>query len=1323
MPVRVLVVPVHLDALVLDAPQNVVRPTADFTRLPWTDGQRDHNSDVANLAEAVAAQPFQDLDLVLQPGVHLHWALPDALTEGAHSDEGARFPAAPNRWMVIRRSGSAVRRWMVESDVILSEDEADASGSTVIPVPRAQGGRPHRHLGRAWPFEGWSERQAERLQPLTAAGYGDPKFAAFYPDCHTVFGFHDAEVTAPDAAVTYTLVGWYLRPDDDPITALPDEGWLQGLQERWSWTVAEPAARPQRSFYVARLSFEGGAATDLTPPQADTVALGRTSDEALAADLAARIDGSRRAAIEDWIEALGVESLFADGGVDVGARLREARHAASFVAHDGGLRWAIHVEPLEGAPADAAQQAARAGLRPPDDLQERLDPLNGLQQAYDRAAGQLAHARAALFADWSKLMLATYPLDGGGEELPSTDLLRYFIAQRVLPEVEALAEQVGALTLDDAGAADAGDSAPGSLAARLAALIAQTTQETAAWSATLEAQGAQAALRGSPSSRFWQPREPAVLITGPAVEATVRHQQDGRLHPERLLTCGLWDDITQARWSSDGVLDVDRWLDGAPADVQAMACHAWSRQPWHPLLLQWEAELYPTLAQDLWRWGPDAVTAAYDLPADATELHLQDPLTRLQRGPSVYTGVSVLSPHASGQLQERLTDWAKQRLTPRYLAATGVAEADQPAPEENDAWFEANQEALLTWAAALTDPNDPAPALAQALRTLSEGYLAQSQELIGFNQALLQHREGFQLPIADPLAFPEDVALTERVAAAVGSELHGSVQAHSAFHPVRAGSLRLRRLRLVDNFGRVQDLDVSALRIAHGQSEPDLAGYLSMPPRLVQPARLQMRWLAGSGEVESDSHPDRGPICGWVVPNNLDGALFFFDADGRGLGLIDADGHWAPAPGSDAAQPPQDIADPTLRRFVQTALGLGEGFVVALRVALDSAQARIEPAAYAQHAHQVMLIGQPLALVRARLDLRLQGLPAVDHSWNALRLDMQRPERADRGFPTVRLPVRLGEHGQLDDGVVGFFIEEGSGYREDTFYAPQSDAGGHDKLKTAADTPAPLALSLEDEPLTLCVLMDPRGKVHLTSGALPTKVLDIPPERFVDALARIEVSFQASPLLSVPRQVALSLPAEEGLQWRWLGRRPDGGWIRLDPQPTVARDDFLAAWPGAEAIRARLLSPEVAWLTPTEQDGVAAVVSAELRSSQTLGGSLAGLEPAVERALAAATQGGQVAFADLDAALPTASGAWATLAQDAVGWLAPQAGSDDGRLQVVPPGHRTAEALGADLTGLEPFVQRVLDRVEEGLVPFRTVARFEDTPILRDGWISLRPTT
>ncbi len=74
-------VPVHLDALYLRHELQAVEAMADFSRQPYFNGQRDVNPDIANVSEEIVSQPFQNQNLPLKPGIHLHWALPDGLTK------------------------------------------------------------------------------------------------------------------------------------------------------------------------------------------------------------------------------------------------------------------------------------------------------------------------------------------------------------------------------------------------------------------------------------------------------------------------------------------------------------------------------------------------------------------------------------------------------------------------------------------------------------------------------------------------------------------------------------------------------------------------------------------------------------------------------------------------------------------------------------------------------------------------------------------------------------------------------------------------------------------------------------------------------------------------------------------------------------------------------------------------------------------------------------------------------------------------------------------------------------------------------------------
>jgi len=55
---------------------------------------------------------------ILLLAIHLHWALPDALTIGKAEADGITFPVVPNRWLIIRRGGNkSEKQWVLEKNV------------------------------------------------------------------------------------------------------------------------------------------------------------------------------------------------------------------------------------------------------------------------------------------------------------------------------------------------------------------------------------------------------------------------------------------------------------------------------------------------------------------------------------------------------------------------------------------------------------------------------------------------------------------------------------------------------------------------------------------------------------------------------------------------------------------------------------------------------------------------------------------------------------------------------------------------------------------------------------------------------------------------------------------------------------------------------------------------------------------------------------------------------------------------------------------------------------------------------------------------------
>ena len=137
---------------------------------------------------------------------------------------------------------------------------------------------------------------------------------------------------------------------------------------------------------------------------------------------------------------------------------------------------------------------------------------------------------------------------------------------------------------------------------------------------------------------------------------------------------------------------------------------------------------------------------------------------------------------------------------------------------------------------------------------------------------------------------------TQNGAALIGERLAPPMPAeflnNNPFMLARAGAFKLDELWLVDDFGQWADLlrGTSAGGSFGAVFHPRVRWHddqfvVAMPPRVVQPARLNFRFTsADNRQVESDS--TNSPICGWIFYNPLDNALTVCDKDGRVAGEL-----------------------------------------------------------------------------------------------------------------------------------------------------------------------------------------------------------------------------------------------------------------------------------------------------------------------------------------------------------------------------------------------------------------------------------------------------
>jgi hypothetical protein len=203
-----------------------------------------------------------------------------------------------------------------------------------------------------------------------------------------------------------------------------------------------------------------------------------------------------------------------------------------------------------------------------------------------------------------------------------------------------------------------------------------------------------------------------------------------------------------------------------------------------------------------------------------------------------------------------------------------------------------------------------------------------------------------------------------------------------------------------------------------------------------------------------------------------------------------------------------------------------------------------------------VLIGRPLAMVRAQVQFELDGPPYPDPSW---QYTFTPQPNLLAGY---EFAIELGNVAQLDDGLIGYFVEDSYG----TFnVVQQSGAVENSYLHPIGEDGNYLYLPFDGTTRThLSMLVDPRAPVHATTAVLPDVTLALPPRFVDDALAAMDVTFRLDGILTdqqiaPPAQqggsetttVQLPLPDEKVGTWSWV-ENDVGGWMTYPTAPNDA---------------------------------------------------------------------------------------------------------------------------------------------------------------------------
>ncbi|NEQ65853.1 MAG: hypothetical protein F6K21_10205 [Symploca sp. SIO2D2] len=652
-----------------------------------------------------------------------------------------------------------------------------------------------------------------------------------------------------------------------------------------------------------------------------------------------------------------------------------------------------------------------------------------------------------------------------------------------------------------------------------------------------------------PSDNYWRPSDPFVLLTGDAAKASNRFGQDGRLREDGFLECYPIDfDVTNITSDITGLLAKIDSLE-PPSGEDSINFNTWSQQPWNPFAFQWNVLNYPSremtegVVQD---YQPNQILDNYNLEPNAIDLQLK-PGKESSFTPdgNSYKGFSILTPSAGEELSGQLTSYLNAQLLPTYYYQNNIPE-DEQTPD----YLSENFEAVKSW----YEGTDDVQAMTEEQKAQDTIYVAlwayeqmedldcQAQTIGGFNDTIMLSQPTLSLEVDDPLTTNNTAKLvTDQVRWTLGdSSIQYEFLSGDIFNPIRSGGMTIDQLWLVDSYGRhftVIDPDAGQadLVTSSRMTPPDNVDYqFLLAPRFAQNARLNFHWLAADvpSEIEMTTKPARNPVCGWIVPNNLDSTLSIYDQQGKTLGSLDRAGNWRPAPGGFGIPDVASISNPHLQKLVEYLVERGEIFQQQFLSTLDNSLATIDTEGFALHSTLALLIGRPMAVVRATFSLEVKGLPVCDPTVKIESADQEVPTY---GYTEVKVPIRLGDYQQLNDGLVGYWREtaadndEGYDYEGNIFYAPQSNLANDSLIQTEAEGLVYFEQTVDAPPQGVTMLIDPRGTIHATCGFLPNRELTLPSENYTTALQSMEVNFLATPMLC-DRQTDMDIDIHDGDQ-------------------------------------------------------------------------------------------------------------------------------------------------------------------------------------------------
>lgn len=1083
---------------------------------------------------SLETSPFSMTDKY-SSGVYLHWLLPEGLTHGIQEEEGKElvYPCVPNRYLVTRLSvlkaalpGERITRrdWIIESDLINPPPEKLKDALRMARLYSAVGEEsdretPYRYMGMCREYTNPEKiTTKDRLfkTNFTAVCSGTPFFSAYYPMCKNVFSFYDdlSDIDQEDcpAELTYIVSGWY-EESPDPLWGEEKGRSCESIKKElfWQWEGMEEEKKYHTVCHglVSQIRWDGedqeypsGIAADAFVP---SVVMGHSSSEALAAYIC---HSFHRPDLERVLESLleGVLEQWED--TDGSLKAREKIYQGFFKP--------------EAAEEEFSVQGKYSFLQA--SMKKVLDELNEGRKKAEKEKEAIQRAKEQAYLYWS------LAVDG---KLTEEAALKKI--QRAKDDSK-LAEKA----LEELGSVEAGQKK------ELMELLASGPKD---WE--LDCQEI-------PGQNYWEPNDLVILLEGESQSSIYRRLEQYK--EEGILSCRLGHELIsevlleaavpgegekkqfkfqagkhihkakaplpyyleeiveeacllaeslrrygfrrlaeEQNWVWKGEKERLHYLEYLDQEYEKQlhsidnvkgrlpnqtAVYQW-KPSWNPLFLEWEVEYTP---------DPELLKEKYTFKnwelGEYSYLLKNQELLKTSEKKEIYQGRTLLSPHALMNLEEQMKGYME---TP----------------------------------------------CGDIIRRLG-GAKILSQCLGGLNHMMLKRDSGAAASIWSGVKQRE---ISQKALGIIGDEAFYR-QRETGFYPMRAGLVKLNRIRVVDSFGRSEYYKPDHVILPERVRMEGKNQAMLLSPKILAPVRLWTDWRPMR---LTDERQEISPIYGFLWANKYDSCLHIYTPAGKLAGSLQIVYSLKNRKEYRIAlrNPPGEVQkeEDLLKELPQQLRGFVTGLyekskknpqiLYAFINAIDEVIWNTNPFELKKNPQIMAGLGSPVVLAGMELRVEAKGeLPIV--------YGMEGNKR-DCDITSMSFPVRVGESLYQGDGTLGYF--EMDGKKDYSRLCLTVRTGAENEYFTYQ----PCLLTKFSESKSLVLLMLPGQAVHFITGFLPVKTMELLPEQVDAALTQIYMTLYYGPFLSAREKLQMMVPKAMEKEWRFLHFQKPG-------QPEEIRD-------------------------------------------------------------------------------------------------------------------------------------------------------------------------